>query len=115
MPPGIGDETLDIIRLVKNCEFIVVTTPSKVAFEAVKKLLLLLAELKIPILGTIENMVIKNSNLIKNQIEMMNLKYLGSINFDKNLEEYIGKPKNLLKTKMTNELNKIIINLNTNK
>jgi len=75
MPPGIGDETLDIIRLIKNCEFIVVTTPSKVAMGAVKKLLLILTELKIPILGVIENMVIKNSNLIKNQIKNMDLNY----------------------------------------
>jgi ATP-binding protein involved in chromosome partitioning len=115
MPPGIGDETLDIIRLVKNCEFIIVTTPSKVSIGAVKKLLLLLKELKIPILGVIENMILKNSNLIKNQIEKMSLKYLDSINFDKNLEENIGKPKELLKTQMANDLEKIIISLNINK
>ena len=115
MPPGIGDETLDIIRLVNNCEFIVVTTPSKVAMGAVKKLLLILTELKIPILGVIENMVIKNSNLIKNQIKNMDLNYLGSIIFDTNLEESIGKPKKLLKTDMVNDLENILNNLNFNK
>ena len=115
MPPGLGDETLDIIRLIKNCEFIVVTTPSKVAMGAVKKLLLILTELKIPILGVIENMVIKNSNLIKNQIKNMDLSYLGSIIFDTNLEESIGKPKKLLKTDMVNDLENILNNLNFNK
>jgi ATP-binding protein involved in chromosome partitioning len=115
MPPGIGDETLDIIRLIKNCEFIVVTTPSKVAMGTVKKLLLILTELKIPILGVIENMVIKNSNLIKNQIKNMDLSYLGSIIFDTNLEESIGKPKKLLKTDMVNDLENILNNLNFNK
>ncbi len=115
MPPGIGDETLDIIRLIKNCEFIVVTTPSKVAMGAVKKLLLILTELKIPILGVIENMVIKNSKLIKNQIKNMDLNYLGSIIFDTNLEESIGKPKKLLKTDMVNDLENILNNLNFNK
>jgi len=108
MPPGIGDETLDLIRLVKNCEFIVVTTPSKVAMGAVKKLLLILTELKIPILGLIENMVIENSNIIKNQIKNMNVYYLGSILFDKNLENSIGKPKDLLKTDMINDLDNIL-------
>ena len=108
MPPGIGDETLDIIRLVKNCEFIVVTTPSKVAMGAVKKLLLILSELKIPIIGLIENMVIENSNLIKNQIKIMNVHYLGSILFDKNLEISIGKPKEILKTDMINDLDKFL-------
>ena len=108
MPPGIGDETLDIIRLVKNCEFIVVTTPSKVAMGAVKKLLLILSELKIPIIGLIENMVIENSNLIKNQIKIMNVHYLGSILFDKNLEISIGKPKEILKTDMIKDLDKFL-------
>ncbi len=60
-------------------------------------------------------MIIKKSNLIKNQIEKMSLKYLGSINFDKNLEENIGIPKELLKTQMANDLEKIIISLNINK
>jgi ATP-binding protein involved in chromosome partitioning len=115
MPPGIGDETLDIIRLIKNCEFIVVTTPSKVAMGAVKKLLLILTELKIPILGVIENMVIKNSSLIKNQIKNMGLSYLGPIIFDTNLEDSIGKPKKLLKTDMVNDLENILNNLNFNK
>ena len=30
MPPGIGDETLDVIRFIKDSKFLVVTTPSKV-------------------------------------------------------------------------------------
>jgi len=54
MPPGIGDETLDVIHLVKKSEFIVVSTPSKVALGAVDKLLNILKELKLPILGIVE-------------------------------------------------------------
>ena len=34
MPPGIGDETLDVIRFIKNSEFLVITTPSKVSIGA---------------------------------------------------------------------------------
>ena len=30
MPPGIGDETLDVIRYMRPSEFLIVTTPSKV-------------------------------------------------------------------------------------
>jgi ATP-binding protein involved in chromosome partitioning len=37
MPPGIGDTTLDIFRLLKRAEFLVVATPSKVALETVEK------------------------------------------------------------------------------
>ena len=115
MPPGIGDETLDVIRLIKNCEFIVVTTPSKVTMGAVNKLLLILLELKIPILGLIENMVLKNSNSIKNQIHEMNLYYLGSINFDYDLEKLIGNPEELLKSNIANDMNNIIKNLGIKK
>ena len=49
MPPGIGEETLDIIRLVKKNEFLIVTTPSKVSIGAVYKLLLILKEQNIPV------------------------------------------------------------------
>lgn len=111
MPPGIGDETLEIIRLVNRCEFIVVTTPSIVAMGAVKKLLLILIELKIPILGIIENMVIEKSNIIKNQIKNINVNYLGSIMFDKNLENSIGKPKSLYKTDMYGDLDNVLNNM----
>ena len=37
MPPGIGDAVLDLIRLVDGIEFLIVTTPSLLAFEVVKK------------------------------------------------------------------------------
>ncbi len=40
MPPGIGDETLDVIHLISKSEFVVVSTPSKVALGAVDKLLI---------------------------------------------------------------------------
>jgi len=111
MPPGIGDETLDIIRLVKNCEFIVVTTPSKVSMGAVNKLLLILIELKKPILGIIENMVLNNSLSINNQIKKMNINYLGSITFDTNIEDFIGKPNEILNSKIAYDMNNIIRNL----
>jgi len=73
MPPGIGDETLDVIRLIKKSEFLVVSTPSKVALGAVSKLLKILKELKIPIIGVLENMSMTKSSFIKNEIDSMDL------------------------------------------
>jgi len=108
MPPGMGDETLDVIKLVKNSEFLVVTTPSKVAISAVGKLLAMLQELKIPIIGVVENMTTVQSHFIKNIICKMRLSYLGSISFDQNLENSIGSPDKLLKTNFMNDLNGII-------
>jgi ATP-binding protein involved in chromosome partitioning len=105
MPPGMGDETLDVIRYIKKSEFLVVTTPSKVAMGAVSKLLKLLKELKLPILGVLENMKMTESSFIKDEVAKMNLPYLGNIVFDKNLEDAIGDGNLLLKTKFMKELN----------
>ena len=108
MPPGIGDETLDVIKLVKNSEFLVITTPSKVAIAAVEKLLKILKELKLPILGVVENMQMKQSDFINESVSKMKISYLSSIKFDKNLEESIGRPDKLLDAVFMKDLDRII-------
>ena len=90
MPPGIGDATLDIIRLINRIEFIVITTPSKVAFQSVRRLLVLLKELETPVRGVVENMVETSSPEIEEQINELGYNYLGTIAFDKQLEEVYG-------------------------
>src|SRR4030065_1764484 len=67
MPPGIGDAVLDLIRLVKNIEFLIITTPSQLAFETVKKLATLIRELNIPVIGVIENMKMNEAGSIRIQ------------------------------------------------
>ena len=108
MPPGIGDETLDIIRFVKNSKFLVVTTPSKVSMGAVGKLLQILKELKLPIIGVVENMKMTDSNYIKDGISKMDLTYLNSISFDHELEQSIGNAEKLLETEFMKDFDKII-------
>ena len=108
MPPGIGEETLDIIRLTKKNEFLVVTTPSKVSMGAVSKLLYILLELKLPIIGVIENMKMTDSNFIKESVSKIKIKYLGNICFDKNLEESIGYPNKLQKTDFMKDFNNLL-------
>lgn len=105
MPPGIGDEVLDVIKYVKKSEFLVVTTPSKVSIGAVGKLLKILKELDIPIIGVLENMQMTESLFIKDTISKMNIPYIGSVSFDHDLEEAIGNGALLLKTKFMKELN----------
>jgi ATP-binding protein involved in chromosome partitioning len=108
MPPGIGEETLDIIRLVKKNEFIVVTTSSKVSMGAVSKLLSFLKELKLPIIGVIENMKILDSSYIKDSVSKMKIRYLGYISLDKNLEGSIGNPNKLQGTDFMKDLKNIL-------
>ena len=108
MPPGIGDETLDVIKLVKNSEFLVVTTPSKVSMGSVDKLLTILIELKLHVIGVIENMKMNDSDYIEGIVTKKYLTYLNSIYFDNNLEESIGKPGKLLKSDFMKNLDKIV-------
>ena len=108
MPPGLGEETLDIVRLIKKNEFLVVTTSSKVSMGTVNKLLSFLRELKIPILGVIENMKILDSNYIENSVSKMKIRYLGNISFDKNLEKSIGSTDMLQRTDFMKELENVL-------
>jgi ATP-binding protein involved in chromosome partitioning len=98
MPPGIGDAVLDLIRLVRNIEFLIVTTPSKLAFETVKKLVTLLRDLKIPIIGVVENMKMPGTGSIEPQTEELGVPFLGEIRYDPKVEEAIGDEAKLLGT-----------------
>jgi ATP-binding protein involved in chromosome partitioning len=111
MPPGIGDVTLDLLRFVKNAKFLVVSTSSKLAFETVGKLIDLLKEAKVPVLGVLENMQMKDSTWIKQQTEIKGIRYLGAIPYDSLLEENIGNTEGLLRTEFSEALKEIVENL----
>ena len=98
MPPGIGDVTLDLIRLMPNTQFLIVTTPSQLAFETVKKLVSLLKEVKIPVIGVVENMKMNESREIRRETEKLNLKFLMEIPYDTSVELAMGDVHRLLKT-----------------
>jgi ATP-binding protein involved in chromosome partitioning len=100
MPPGIGDVVLDLVRLVKHIEFLIISTPSLLAFEVVKKQTRLLCELGVCIIGVIENMQMRQSDSIKRETEHLGLKYLGTIPYDPEVETTIGNPTKLLSTAM---------------
>ncbi len=110
MPPGIGDEVLDVIRYIKRCEFLVVTTPSKVSYAAVLKLLKILKELNIPIIGILENMKMKKSSFIEDELSKIKIDYLGNIFYDQDIEDALGNGEKLLKTNFIKDLEKSIKN-----
>ena len=111
MPPGIGDAVLDLMRLVNRIEFIIVTTPSKLAFETVKKLSSLLRELKIPVIGVVENMKMNKKNDIQLQTEKLGLPFLGGIPYDQKVEEAIGNTTALLETAVAQRTKEIATNI----
>lgn len=104
MPPGMGDTTLDAIRLLKNLSVLVVTTPSRVAQQTVGKLLMLLRELNIPILGVIENMQRPSDRAQR----FSDVRFLGELSFDEGLESALGDPRKFLKTQFAQKLREII-------
>lgn len=107
MPPGIGDATLDLIRLIKNIEFLVVTTSSQLAFETVRKLLKLLKELKVPVAGVVENMKMGDSKNIQQQTRKLGLIFLGEIPYDTQVEEAIGNTGRLMNTVLAKKVEEI--------
>jgi ATP-binding protein involved in chromosome partitioning len=111
MPPGIGDATLDIIRLIKNIKFLVVTTPSQLAFETVRKLITLLKELNVPIMGVAENMKMNKSSFIRQQMQHLDVMFLGEIPFDKKIEKSIGRIDRLSKTAFAEKMEELVSNL----
>ncbi|MEM1551290.1 MAG: P-loop NTPase [Candidatus Bathyarchaeia archaeon] len=108
MPPGISDATLDLIRLVKGINFLIVTTPSPLAFETVKKLLGLLAELKVPVVGVVENMKIRESDFIMQNVGNAGFRFLGELPFDPKVEDSLGDVNSLLKTDFAKKLAEIV-------
>ena len=104
LPPGIGDETLDVISYIPQTEFLVVTTPSKVAFGAVEKLLKILIEGNLPLLGVVENMIQQPSDFIANHVDELDVDYLGSLSYDEHIEKAIGKPQKLLDTNFAKDM-----------
>ena len=108
MPPGVGDAVLDLIRFVKRIEFLIVTTTSRLAFETVKKQLSLLQELKVPVIGLVENMKMNTAKSIQRQTENLQIAFLGEIPHDLKVEEAIGNATKLLNTVIAQKVGEIV-------
>ncbi|HXA50162.1 MAG TPA: Mrp/NBP35 family ATP-binding protein [Candidatus Acidoferrum sp.] len=56
LPPGTGDVQLSLIQSVPVTGAIVVTTPSDVSLEDARKAIMMFGQVRVPILGIVENM-----------------------------------------------------------
>jgi ATP-binding protein involved in chromosome partitioning len=108
MPPGIGDVVLDLVRLVKRIEFLIVTTSSLLAFETVRKQVSLLQALKVPIIGVVENMKMNDATSVERETGKLSLKFLGGIPFDFKVEEAIGDVPSLLDTVFARKIRELV-------
>ncbi|MEM2098982.1 MAG: P-loop NTPase [Candidatus Bathyarchaeia archaeon] len=108
MPPGMGDAVLDLVRLVPRIEFLIITTPSRLAFETVRKQVRLLQELKVPIIGVVENMKMDTMQSIRQQTLDLGVAFLGEVPYDSQVEEAIGNEVKLLNTTLAKKIMEII-------
>jgi len=71
LPPGTGDEPLSVMQLISDLDgVIIITTPQDVALLDSKKALNFVRELKMPVLGIIENMSVLTCPFCGKEIEL---------------------------------------------
>jgi Mrp family chromosome partitioning ATPase len=87
---------------------LIVTTPSLLAFETVKKQVTLLCELKAPIIGVVENMKQTQSSGVELETKKIGLRFLGEISFDPNVEAAIGDETKLLATSVGKAVKRVV-------
>jgi len=107
MPPGMGDQFLDVLRFFKRGEFLVVATPSKLAVNVIKKLLELLKEQNLKIIGIVENMKLNEEKEIESLAREFNVPYLIGIPLYRELDDKIGNVEELLNSEFTKKIKKI--------
>jgi ATP-binding protein involved in chromosome partitioning len=97
MPPGLGDTTLDVIRMVPRLEFLLVGNASRVVVASVRRALRLFTELGLPLAGLLENMR-RGDTGIESLAAEFAVPFRGAIPFDAGLEDALGDPALLRKT-----------------
>jgi ATP-binding protein involved in chromosome partitioning len=90
MPPGLGDTNLDVINLLPQLEFLLVGNGSRVVVESVRRALQLFAELKVPMVGLLENMKRGEGAAVADLAKRFDIPYLGAIPYDERVEEALG-------------------------
>ena len=107
MPPGLGDATLDAVRLLPRAEFLVVAGASAVVLETVRRMLRLLTELKPPVVGVVENMARGDVAAVKGLAAGFGVPWLGAIPYDAALEAALGDPRRIAETEAGRALDRI--------
>ncbi|ASJ08706.1 ATP-binding protein [Thermococcus siculi] len=107
MPPGLGDQFLDVLRFLKRGEFLVVATPSKLSINVVRKLLEVLRERDYRILGMVENLKLDGERDIEGLAREFGVPYLVGIPLYRDLEAKVGNPAELMKTEFADRIREV--------
>ncbi len=109
MPPGLGDPMLDALRHLRKARYLVVSTPSRVALETVRKLVALLTEHRVHLLGFVENMRRPGDPPAGDRLKPHRLRLLGELPFDSRLEGAMGSATELGRTAFAKALKDIVL------
>jgi len=102
-PPGIRDEVLDVLNIAssvhRDTRVLVVTTPSRLAVEAAGRLLDVLRDGGFNVAGLVENMARPGGSPVDELAAAKGVDVLARIPYDPSVEEHLGNPSALLKTR----------------
>jgi ATP-binding protein involved in chromosome partitioning len=89
MPPGTGDVALTLSQLLSLAGAVVVCTPQKVALLDAVKAISMFDQVKIPVIGIVENMTgdIFGRGGAREHAEKTNVPFLGEVPIDKSIRE----------------------------
>jgi ATP-binding protein involved in chromosome partitioning len=105
MPPGLGDVTLDLVRLLGRAEYLVVANRSPLVLETVRKTLRLHTELGTRIAGVVENMAsAQASPAVRELAAEHDVRWLGALPFDHTIDAALGDPSRLTRTPFASAL-----------
>jgi len=104
MPPGISDASLELLRLIPRAELLIVSTPSRLSEETLRRSLKLFKQLGSPVTGIVENMSRKAAGTKPS---------LGAIPFDPHYESAVGNPLKIEKTDFFKSTQAIALKIKT--
>ena len=105
MPPGMGEQTLDLLRFIPRGEFLVVMTPSPLSLRVAGNLITLLQEGRRKILGVVENMA--RGNVVEEFSRERGVRYLGAVRRYDEIDSLIGDVPSLLESSFSEDVRKI--------
>lgn len=108
MPPGIGDEIMDVLRFIPKSEIVIVTTPSTLALGIAERLVEFLLRSGTRITGLIENMTAPpletQETADKAGAHRLALEhrfgFLGRIGYVEHLDPLFGNPERLRRSSL---------------
>jgi ATP-binding protein involved in chromosome partitioning len=95
MPPGIGEEVLDLARLIPRMKALVVSTTSAASTAVVERLLGFLSEIRIVVAGVIANMVRDDAGPVREMAVRFQVPFAGEVRFEPGIEAALGFPRRL--------------------